>query len=74
MGQFEWLLQKEIWGFVLMGKLNMSQQCALPGGRANCILTYIKQGIASWLMEVIAPLCTAVVWPQLKYCVQFWLP
>ncbi|KAM9602767.1 uncharacterized protein ACIBXB_003571 [Morphnus guianensis] len=61
-------------GFWVDGKLNMSQQCALAAQRANCVLGCIKYSIASWLREVIVPLCTALVQPHLKYCVQFWVP
>ncbi|KAK4830694.1 hypothetical protein QYF61_012863 [Mycteria americana] len=39
--------------------------------RANHVLGCTKHSIASWLREVIVPLCTALVQPRLKYCVQF---
>ncbi|KAK4819011.1 hypothetical protein QYF61_024127 [Mycteria americana] len=56
------------------GKLSMSQQCALTAKRANCVLGCIKNSIARWLREAIAPLYTAPLQPHLEYCVQFWSP
>jgi len=53
------------------GKLNMSQRCALAAKRANHVLGYTKHSIASQLRQVIVPLCTALVQPHLKDCVQF---
>ena len=45
------------------GKLNMSQQCALAAKRASHVLGGIKHSIASWLREVIVPLCTGAAPP-----------
>ena len=55
------------------GKLNMSQQCVLAAKRDNCVLGWIKCSIASQLREDIVPRYTALAWPHLKYCMQFWL-
>ena len=48
-------------------KLNMSQQCALVASRANLRCT--KHGIASRLRKVIAPICSALMWFYVEYCV-----
>jgi len=50
--------------------LNTSQQSALAAKRANHALGCIKHSIASWSRKVTVPLCTTLVWPHLKHCVQ----
>ncbi|KAJ7423223.1 rna-directed dna polymerase from mobile element jockey-like [Pitangus sulphuratus] len=61
-------------GILANHKLNMSQQCALAARRANCVLGCIRHSIANQSREVIVLLYSALLWPHLEYCVQFWAP
>ena len=64
----------KILGILVDGKLDMSQQCALAAQKANCILGCLKICMTSRSWEVFLPLCSALVRPHLKYCIQIWSP
>jgi len=55
-------------------RFNVSLQCALADHRANNILGCIKKSVTSRSREVTLPLCSALMRPQLEYCIQFWSP
>ena len=61
-------------GIVAVYKVNMSQPCDVTTKKANAILGCINRSIVSKSCEVLVPLYSALVWPHLEYCVQFWTP
>ena len=61
-------------GIVVEQKLNMSQQCDAATKKANAILGHINRSVVSKSHEVLVSVCSALIRPHLKYCVEFWTP
>ena len=51
-------------------KWNMGRQCVLAAQKASCILDCIKRSVASRVREVIVPLYSIPLGPDLQHCVQ----
>ncbi|KAJ7413728.1 hypothetical protein WISP_88630 [Willisornis vidua] len=57
---------------LISSRLNRNWQCVLEAKQANSFLGSIKHSLISCSKEVIILLCSALVQPHLKHCVQFW--
>lgn len=58
--------------YLLVSKLDLSQQHALEVKKANCILGGISKSVGRMLREVFSPLYSALPGLHLECCVQFW--
>jgi len=65
------LVEKDL-GVLVETKLNASHECVLVAKQANGILGCTRQSIASRSREVILPLCSALVRPDLDCWIQLW--
>lgn len=56
-------------GALFDSKLNRSQQCAWVARKASCTRRCIKHGLAGQLRAMILLLYSALVRPDIEYCV-----
>ncbi|KAJ7406825.1 hypothetical protein BTVI_64514 [Pitangus sulphuratus] len=61
-------------GVLVDERLDMNWQCALVAQKAKHILDCIERNLANNLREVILPLYSALVRPNMEYCIQLWGP
>ncbi|XP_059587158.1 cyclic GMP-AMP synthase isoform X1 [Alligator mississippiensis] len=61
-------------GVIIDHKMNMSLQCDAAASKATKTLACIRRCFSSKSWDVILPLYSALVRPQLEYCIQFWAP
>ena len=54
--------------------LKFSKQCKEAAAKANRLLGFIKRNFSFKSKNIILPLYTSLVRPQLEYAVQFWSP